>query len=98
MLDNQLQQTLKQLEQTEGVVNPVVDNAQQLKRFLEAGKDIIVTTVQKFPVISQSMQELQSTNFAVVVDEEHSSQSGETSKHLKKLLASEFVLDEEGED
>ena len=96
VLDGQLQHTLKQLEQTEGVVNPVVENAAQLKTFLEAGKDIIVTTVQKFPVISKKMKELEGTNFAVVIDEVHSSQSGETAKHLKKSLSPELFDEDEG--
>lgn len=96
VLDGQLQHTLKQLEQTEGVVNPVVENANQLKTFLEAGKDIIVTTVQKFPVISKKMKELGGTNFAVIIDEVHSSQSGETAKHLKKSLSPELFEEDEG--
>ena len=63
---------------------PVDLNSQQLREFLEQGKSIIVTTVQKFPVISQSISKLNSKTFGVVIDEVHSSQSGETSKHLKK--------------
>jgi type I restriction enzyme R subunit len=99
VLDKQIQNTIKQLEQTKGVVNPVNVNSQQLKKFIEDGKHIIVTTVQKFPVISNTIGELTGRKFAVIIDEVHSSQSGETAKHLKKSL-SKSVLDEfqEGED
>jgi type I restriction enzyme R subunit len=99
VLDKQIQNTIKQLEQTKGVVNPVNVNSQQLKEFIEDGKHIIVTTVQKFPVISNTIGELTGRKFAVIIDEVHSSQSGETAKHLKKSL-SKSVLDEfqEGED
>lgn len=96
VLDSQLQKTLKDLQQTDGVVNPVDINSKQLKSFLEKGKDIIVTTVQKFPVISETITQLKGQTFAVIIDEVHSSQSGETSKHLKKSLAVEVVEDEEG--
>jgi len=96
ILDKQLQNTLKQLEQTEGVVNPVDLNSQQLKEYLEKGKDIIVTTIQKFPVISETISQLKGKTFAVVIDEVHSSQSGETSKHLKKSLSGGIITDEDG--
>lgn len=95
VLDKQLKGTILKLEQTEGVVNPVDLNSQQLKEFLELGKDIIITTVQKFPVISETISELKSKTFGVVIDEVHSSQSGETSKHMKKSLS--VTEDENGE-
>jgi len=99
VLDKQIQSTIKQLEQTKGVVCNVDINSQQLRKYLEEGKSIIVTTVQKFPVISEEIPKLKSKSFAVIIDEVHSSQSGETSKHLKKSL-SKSALDgyQEGED
>ena len=87
VLDKQLQGTISKLEQTGGVVNPVDLNAKQLQEFLEKGKDIIITTVQKFPVISEAISRLKSKTFGVIIDEVHSSQSGESSKHLKKSLS-----------
>jgi type I restriction enzyme, R subunit len=98
VLDKQLQNTIKQLEQTQGVVNPIDINSQQLKEYLEHGKDIIITTIQKFPFISDTISNLKGQTFAVIVDEVHSSQSGETSKHLKKSLSVrvEDFTDEEG--
>ena len=96
VLDRQLQKTIKDLQQTDGVVNPVDINSQQLKEFLEKGKDIIITTIQKFPVISETISQLKGKSFGVIVDEVHSSQSGETRKHLKKSLSKDLVTDEEG--
>jgi len=58
-----------------------------MKESLEKGKDIIITTLQKFPVISESITNLEGKRFAVIIDEAHSSQSGESSKHLKKVLS-----------
>ena len=99
VLDKQIKNTVKQLEQIKGVVNPVDINSQQLKEYLELGKSIIITTIQKFPFISEEITKLKSKKFGVIIDEVHSSQSGETSKHLKKSL-SKSVLEEyqEGED
>ena len=86
VLDKQLQATVGKLERTKGVVNPVDLNSEQLKGFLEKGKDIIITTIQKFPFVSQTISELKSKTFAVIVDEVHSSQSGESAKHLKSAI------------
>ena len=87
VLDKQIRDTIRQLEQTTGVVNAVEETSQQLKEFIEAGKAIIITTIQKFPVISQTISALTDKTFAVIIDEVHSSQSGEASKHLKKALS-----------
>jgi type I restriction enzyme R subunit len=97
VLDKQLGKTLKDLQQTDGVVNPVDLTSKQLQEFLEKGKDIIITTVQKFPVISQHITKLKGHTFGIVIDEVHSSQSGEGSKHLKKSL-SVGIDDEEEND
>lgn len=87
VLDKQLQNTIKQLEQTNGVVNPIDLNSTQLREYLEKGKDIVITTIQKFPKISETISKLQSKSFGIIIDEVHSSQSGEGSKHLKKSLS-----------
>ncbi len=87
ILDRQLQDTIKQFEQTPGVVKKIDKDSTQLRDALEKGKAIIITTLQKFPVISESMTELKGKRFAVILDEAHSSQSGESAKHLKKTLS-----------
>ncbi|MCP5106968.1 MAG: type I restriction endonuclease subunit R [bacterium] len=68
------------------VVHSIGLNSSQLKEKLEKGKDIIITTLQKFPMISESVSQLKGNTFAVIIDEAHSSQSGESAKHLKKTL------------
>jgi type I restriction enzyme, R subunit len=97
VLDKQLQGTIKQLEQTSGVVSEVKEGSQQLKEYLEKGKDIIITTIQKFPYISEQISQLGSRTFGVIIDEVHSSQSGETSKHLKKTISEHQDLDGDGD-
>lgn len=94
VLDNQLRSTILSLEKTGGVVGGVEQGSKELKEFLEKGKDIVVTTIQKFPFISDTIAELQQNTFAVIVDEVHSSQSGEMNKELKKALS---VVEDDGE-
>jgi len=87
ILDRQLQRTVLQFEQTPGVVENIDTTSRQLKEALESGKTIIVTTLQKFPVIANQIEALAGSRFAVVIDEAHSSQSGEATKSLKKALS-----------
>lgn len=97
VLDKQLQDTIKQLEQTVGVVGKVEEGSKQLREFLEKGKDIVITTIQKFPHISEEISKLGSRTFGVIIDEVHSSQTGETSKHLKQSLSKGEDMDEDGD-
>jgi len=98
VLDRQLQQTMRQFEQTLGVVENIDTTSRQLKQALESGKTIIVTTLQKFPVIAKDISELPGKRFAVIVDEAHSSQSGESTKSLKSVLASTSLEEAEQEE
>ena len=94
VLDNQLQNTVYQFDHVEGVVQKIDRNAQQLKEAIENGAGIIITTLQKFPVI---YKEVNSGNkrFAIIIDEAHSSQTGDAAKKLKRALAdTEKVLQE----
>ena len=85
-LDQQLQRTIRQFEQQTGVVENIDKNAKQLKTALNEGKKIIVTTLQKFPVIANDISLMSGKRFAVIIDEAHSSQTGETSSIMKKAL------------
>ncbi len=87
ILDRQLQEAMRQFEQTLGVVENIDTTSRQLKEALESGKTIIVTTLQKFPVIVDEIGRLAGQRFAVIVDEAHSSQSGEASRSLKSVLS-----------
>lgn len=98
VLDQQLQNTIYQFEHKQGVVQKIDENTQQLAKALSDGVPIIIiTTIQKFPFITQAMQTLakkgetialstKDKRFALIVDEAHSSQSGETAMELRKVL------------
>ncbi|HUX20938.1 MAG TPA: RNA-binding domain-containing protein [Spirochaetia bacterium] len=98
ILDRQLQTTVRQFEQTLGVVENIDTTSRQLKEALESGKTIIVTTLQKFPVIASQISDLPGKRFAVIVDEAHSSQSGESTKSLKAVLSSRSLEEAEKEE
>ena len=98
VLDRQLQSTVRQFEQTLGVVENIDTTSRQLKDALEAGKTIIVTTLQKFPVIAAEIGALPGKRFALIVDEAHSSQSGESTKSLKAVLAPASLEEAESEE
>ena len=98
VLDQQLQQTIRQFEQTLGVVENIDQTSRQLREALEAGRTIIVTTLQKFSVIAEQIGQLPGQRFAVIVDEAHSSQSGESTKSLKAVLAAGSLEEAEKEE
>jgi type I restriction enzyme R subunit len=87
VLDKQLQNTIRQFEQIPGVVMCINENSKQLEEALTSGKSIIITTLQKFPVISKTIGTLTGQHFAVLIDEAHSSQSGESAGHLNRTLS-----------
>ena len=91
VIDRQLQRTLTQVIETKGMlVNIAADDgmtSKDLKAALEDGKRIIVTTLQKFGVIMDSMGELPGERFAVIVDEAHSSQAGQSAKAVQRVLS-----------
>ena len=87
VLDRQLRNTIRQVAQVEGVVHAADKDSAQLKGFLESGKDIIISTIQKFSVIAEEIGKLKSKTFAVIIDEVHSSQTGESAKNLRVSLS-----------
>ena len=94
VLDSQLQNTVYQFDHVEGVVQKIDKNAAQLRDAINDGVGIIITTLQKFPVI---YKEVRSGNncFAIIVDEAHSSQTGDAARKLKRALAdTDKVLEE----
>jgi type I restriction enzyme, R subunit len=98
VLDRQIQRTVRQFEQTLGVVENIDKTSRQLKEALESGKTIIVTTLQKFPVIVDQIGALPGKRFAVIVDEAHSSQTGESTKSLKAVLMVESLEEAEQQE
>lgn len=89
VLDRQLQNTIMSFDHTTGQVETIDDKktSQDLKQAINDGKKIIITTLQKFPVIYQEIDASNGRNFAVIVDEAHSSQTGNSAQKLKAALA-----------
>jgi type I restriction enzyme R subunit len=87
VLDRQLQDTVKSLEKVQGVVQTIDKNSEQLRDSLSKGKNIIITTIQKFSVVVNRIKELDGKSFGVIVDEVHSSQGGKGTKNLQKTLS-----------
>ena len=102
VLDQQLQSTIYQFEHKTGVVEKIDEDTQQLAKALSQGTPIVITTIQKFPFISQALSTLENKGtgvkidtagkrFAIIVDEAHSSQSGETATVLRGMLNKEGI-------
>ena len=89
VLDAQLQNTISCFDHTIGSVETIGEgkSSQDLKNAINDGKRIIVTTLQKFPVIYQEVDKADGKNYAVIVDEAHSSQTGSAAMKLKTALA-----------
>lgn len=106
VLDQQLQDTIYQFEHRQGVVQKIDESSQQLAQALESGVPIIISTLQKFPFVSRQLMKmaekrgevgsgvLPTRRCAVIIDEAHSSQSGETATDLKEVLGGEQLRDE----
>jgi type I restriction enzyme R subunit len=90
ILDSQIQRNIKQFEQVKGVVEHIDKGSKHLKEALEEGKKIIITTIQKFPYIVDEIGDLPGNKFAIIIDEAHSSQSGNTAGKLNATLSKEF--------
>ncbi len=91
VLDKQLQDTIYQFEHVDGVVVKIDNNSTQLADALNTGKKIIITTLQKFPFVVEKVKDLSGKRFAVIVDEAHSSQTGEASRKLKAIIGDEYA-------
>jgi type I restriction enzyme R subunit len=87
VLDRQLQETVYQLEHAHGVVERIDRDSRQLAAAL-AGEQarIIITTLQKFPFLLDRVGQLPARRYAVIVDEAHSSQTGEAATELRRVL------------
>jgi type I restriction enzyme R subunit len=107
VLDAQLQKTIYQFEHKQGVVQKIDEDTRQLVQALASHTPIIITTQQKFPFVLESLEKInkerealsqltistQGKRFAVIVDEAHSSQSGETVADLKHVLNKDGISD-----
>ena len=106
VLDQQLQDTIYQFEHKRGVVQRIDESSRQLAEALENAVPVIITTLQKFPFVSRQLLKmaeergatgtgtLATRRCAVIVDEAHSSQGGETATDLKEVLGGEELREE----
>jgi len=106
VLDQQLQDTIYQFEHKRGVVQRIEESSRQLAEALENAVPIIITTLQKFPFVSRQLLRmaeergtqgtgtLPTRRCAVIIDEAHSSQGGETATDLKEVLGGDDLREE----
>ena len=87
VLDKQLQDTIYQFEHKLGVVQKIDEHSGQLADAITAGSRIIITTLQKFPFVPGKVKDLPKRNYAIIVDEAHSSQGSESAQKVKNVLA-----------
>ncbi len=107
VLDQQLQKTVYQFDHKAGVVQKIDEDTKQLVRALANDTPIIISTIHKFSFVTEAMEKLNQENatidgieiatkgkrFAVIVDEAHSSQSGETAMEVKSVLNKDGVAE-----
>ena len=99
VLDRQLQNTIGGFAQVEGVVKKIDGTSKDLKAAIQSGARIIITTIQKFGTEHLAAISGQSgKNFAVIIDEAHSSQSGKAAQAMTDALTREANDSEDIED
>lgn len=95
ILDQQIRDTVKQFAQVSATVGHA-EHSGDLRRFIESGKKIIITTLQKFPFILDEIgNEHRGRRFAIIIDEAHSSQGGRTSAKMSMALSEAGAEDED---
>lgn len=95
ILDQQIRDTIRQFAQVGATVGHA-ENSGDLRRFITEGKKIIISTVQKFPVILDEIgSEHRGRKFAIIIDEAHSSQSGRTSAAISVVLGTAGVEEDD---
>ncbi|MDQ3192220.1 MAG: DEAD/DEAH box helicase family protein [Bacteroidota bacterium] len=94
LLDKQLRENIKEFSEVKNIVAPAYSSA-ELRASLEAGKKIIITTIQKFPFIVDGIADLSDKRFAVIIDEAHSSQSGSAAGKMNQAMGNDANEEEE---
>ena len=101
VLDEQIREHIKDFEQVRDVVAAITGvgdtKTQQLESALVNQKKIIITTIQTFPFLVGKIKTMEDTNFAIIIDEAHSSQSGEFTTKMNTVLANKEPDDEDEE-
>jgi type I restriction enzyme R subunit len=97
LLDDQIQVTIKQFMQVGATVGHA-EHSGDLRKFIEEGKKIIVSTVQKFPFILDEIATAGGKTFAIIIDEAHSSQGGKSSAAMSQALSAPAQDEDAGPD
>ncbi|MEZ4500462.1 MAG: type I restriction endonuclease [Thermomicrobiales bacterium] len=95
VLDSQLKTTIKQFTQVNAIFGHA-DHSSDLKKFLEDGKKIVSTTIQKFPFVLDEIQgSLSNRSFALIIDEAHSGQGGSATRSMSRVLGQDGEEEED---
>ena len=92
LLDKQISDNIKMFGQSAKIVAHA-DTSKDLKEAIENNKRIIITTIQKFPFICDAISDVSDHNFAVIIDEAHSSQSGIAADKLNATVQKDADTD-----
>ena len=91
VLDKQLSEEINQFSPVKGIVAAITNEGgsktNNLREAIANKKKVIICTIQTFPHLLKEMEDLGSLKFAIIIDEAHSSQSGETSAKMNAVLA-----------
>ena len=98
VIDKQLQNQVQGIEKVKGIVEKIEKHSEQLKEALMTGSNIVVTTLQKFPYILEEVKDLPERNYAVIIDEAHSSQTGTMARKMKQVLSTNSLEEAEALD
>ena len=95
VIDKQLQEQVQGIEKVKGIVEKIEKHSEQLREALETGSNIVVTTLHKFPYILEEVKDLPKRNYAVIIDEAHSSQTGTMARKMKQVLSTNSLEEAE---
>lgn len=102
VLDKQLSEDIKQFAPQRGIVEHITGVSEskttQLREALSNRKKVIICTIQTFPFLLNEMQDMGNLKFGIIIDEAHSSQSGETSAKMNAVLADKQEEDQQDEE
>src|SRR3989344_4980841 len=97
VIDKQLQNQVQAIEKVKGIVDVIDEkkSSQDLKEAMKSGSNIVVTTLHKFPYILDEVKDLPKRNYAVIIDEAHSSQSGAMARKMKQIFSTNSLEEAE---
>jgi len=96
VLDKQIRDNIRQFARVSATVGAVTEGSHQLREFIESGKKIIISTVQKFPfIVDEIGDEHRGRTFAIIIDEAHSSQGGKAGAAVNVVLSETGEAEEE---